>query len=67
MLTIRTATPEEVTAVQEMIKKFQNWAPDWKGSISPAESVAFMRKIIDDVTVKDSGAFLSHWGNKQWL
>jgi NAD(P)-dependent dehydrogenase (short-subunit alcohol dehydrogenase family) len=60
-------TAEEITAVQAMIKQFQTWAPDWEGPIAPAESISLMRKVIDNVTVRDSGAFLSHWGNKKWL
>jgi hypothetical protein len=26
-----------------------------------------MSKVIDDLTLEKSGAFLSHWGNKEWL
>jgi hypothetical protein len=67
MLTRQAATPEEIASFQEMIKQFQAWVPNWKGPIAPAESVSHMRKVIESVAVRDSGTFLSHWGNKQWL
>jgi hypothetical protein len=50
-----------------MIKKFQKTAPHWKGVLTPAESVEYQLKVIDGLGIEDSGKFLSHWGNKNWL
>ncbi|KAF2730489.1 NAD(P)-binding protein [Polyplosphaeria fusca] len=54
-------------AVNVLTAKFQKGYPDFKGPISPAESVDMCLKVIDQVTPKESGAFLSHHGNKKWL
>ena len=51
-----------------MVPKFQKYAPHWDGQpLSPETSVGLMLGIIDKATVKDTGAFISHWGNQQWL
>lgn len=50
-----------------MTKQFQKYEPNFKGPITPAESVEKCLKVIDGITVKDSGAFLSHFGTKHWL
>jgi NAD(P)-dependent dehydrogenase (short-subunit alcohol dehydrogenase family) len=41
--------------------------PEFNGLATPAESVTLQRKVIENITIKDSGAFLSHFGNKQWV
>lgn len=49
--------------------KFMKYAPDWKGPITPEESVNAMRTVIDKASVEagDGGAFISHFGTKKWL
>ncbi|KAJ6588664.1 hypothetical protein B0H19DRAFT_1057809 [Mycena capillaripes] len=42
-------------------------APDWKGPIPVEESVKMQLDILDRWTVEDTGAYISHFGNKQWL
>jgi len=42
-------------------------APDFKGPISPEESVKMQLEVFNRWTVEDTGAFVSHYGNKQWL
>jgi hypothetical protein len=41
--------------------------PDWKGPMMPAESVLLQEQVIDNVTIEQSGSFLSHFGNKEWI
>lgn len=50
-----------------MLKKFQAIYPHFQGPLTPVESVAMQKKVIEDVTIEDSGDFLSHLGNKEWL
>lgn len=51
-----------------MVKTFQIGYPDWNGlPISPEESVKMMLNVFDKLELKDSGAFVSHKGNKEWL
>lgn len=43
--------------------------PDWKGPLTPTESAELVLKVLYDSSLEKGhgGAFLSHWGNKQWL
>ena len=62
------ATPEELKFFEDTFPKFKKLVPEWDGNpITPETSVRLMLGIIDKVTVKDTGAFVSHWGNQQWL
>lgn len=61
-------TPEQLTAIQAMGAKFNRYAPHFTAPSTPEESVKALLSVIDNATVeKDSGAFLSHHGNKNWL
>ncbi|KAI0328960.1 short-chain dehydrogenases/reductase [Cubamyces sp. BRFM 1775] len=61
-------TPEELEFFMSMIPKFQKYSPDWDGKpLSPETSVGLMLGIIEKAIVKDTGAFISHWGNQKWL
>jgi hypothetical protein len=42
-------------------------APHFKGPITPEESVKKQLEVIYRWTVEDTGAFVSHFGNKQWV
>lgn len=53
--------------MQEMGAEFSSLYPNFTGPITPAESVPLMKKVIDNMTIEDSGAFLSHLGSKEWL
>lgn len=53
--------------ISVLFKAFQGIYPDWKGPILASESVALQRKVIENLTLEQSGQFLSHWGNKEWL
>lgn len=50
-----------------MITKFRKVTPSFEGPITPEESVKLMLSILDKSTVKDTGAFVSQKGNKEWL
>jgi hypothetical protein len=54
-------------SVTAMLEGFKKVAPHWKGPLTPIESVELQKKVIDGLTIEDSGKFLSHWGNKEWL
>jgi hypothetical protein len=62
-----TVPPEGKAAYEAMTKQFQKYEPNFKGPITPAQSVEMCLKVIDGLTLKDSGAFLSHLGSKRWL
>lgn len=50
-----------------MIEKFKKLSPDFTGPITPETSVRMQLEVINLITVNDTGAFLSHKGNKEWL
>ncbi|KAK5958765.1 hypothetical protein OHC33_000608 [Knufia fluminis] len=63
------ATEEQLRSVQAMGAKFAQYAPDFKGPITPEESIKAMMSVIEGASIEkgDGGAFLSHHGNKHWL
>jgi hypothetical protein len=68
MATIQlTATPEEMKAYGEMLAYIRVIAPNFEGPITPEKSVSSMFEVIERWTVEDTGAFVSHHGNKEWL
>ncbi|KAI0363685.1 hypothetical protein BV20DRAFT_975343 [Pilatotrama ljubarskyi] len=51
-----------------MVAQFKKYAPDWDGApLTPDKSVRLVLGAIEKASVKDTGAFLSHWGNQKWL
>lgn len=50
-----------------IFKKLQALDPEFKGPITPEESVRLQLQVINGATVKDTGKFVSQHGNKQWL
>ncbi|OBZ72809.1 putative oxidoreductase C24B10.20 [Grifola frondosa] len=61
-------TPEELELFKGMVADFKKAAPEWDGNpISPEQSVRLMLGVVDRATVADTGAFVSHFGNKRWL
>ncbi|TVY80504.1 putative oxidoreductase [Lachnellula suecica] len=63
----RQLSEEHGKTAMAMLEGFKKRAPHWKGPLTPVESVELQNKVIDGLTVEDSGKFLSHWGNKEWL
>jgi len=61
-------TPEELEEFKAMLASFKKAAPDWNGQpLTPEESVKLMLGVFEGITIKDSGAFISQYGNKEWL
>ncbi|KAI0410822.1 NAD(P)-binding protein [Xylaria grammica] len=62
-------TPEQRSRLEGMLAKFGEYAPGFKGPITPAESVKAVLSVVENASVAkgDGGQFLSHFGNKQWL
>ncbi|RDW87382.1 NAD(P)-binding Rossmann-fold containing protein-7 [Coleophoma crateriformis] len=58
---------EEMKVLMVLIQKFQVFYPDFKGPITAAESVAAQKNVIEGITLEQTGSFLSHKGNKEWL
>ncbi|EJD36357.1 NAD(P)-binding protein [Auricularia subglabra TFB-10046 SS5] len=60
--------PEDAAKRQEVSAQFATIAPPgFPGAISPEESVSAMLKVLDGTTPADSGKFVSHHGNRNWL
>jgi hypothetical protein len=49
------------------LKAAAKFAPGFKGPITPEESVKMQLEVINRWTVTESGAFVSHFGTKQWI
>ncbi|KAH9946746.1 hypothetical protein B0H21DRAFT_742225 [Amylocystis lapponica] len=61
-------TPEQLEGIIGMVAGFKRAAPAWDGKpITPEQSVTEMLNVIGKLTIEDSGAFVSHHGNKEWL
>ncbi|KAF3071499.1 hypothetical protein CFAM422_006088 [Trichoderma lentiforme] len=58
---------EIMPRIQIMMQDCLAVNPEFKGPIEPAESVKMQLKVIETTTIKQSGEFLSHFGNKQWI
>ncbi|KAL7619787.1 hypothetical protein AAE478_010330 [Parahypoxylon ruwenzoriense] len=54
---------------EKMAAKLQTYAPDFKGQITPEESVKLVLGVINNASVErgDGGSFVSQFGNKQWI
>jgi hypothetical protein len=64
---ILIASEEDMKVLTMLIKKFQGSFPEFKGPITPTESVIAQKKVIEDITLAQTGFFISHKGNKEWL
>jgi|TARA_R110002003_G_scaffold121_29_gene10902 hypothetical protein len=64
-----TVTPEEGAKVMVMAGKFKAYAPHFEGFATPESAVKDMLKVIENASLEngDGGAFVSQFGNKQWL
>ncbi|EMC98748.1 hypothetical protein BAUCODRAFT_379497 [Baudoinia panamericana UAMH 10762] len=61
-------TEQDMAGAQAMFAMFSAYAPDFKGPMQPAESVQMVMQVVDKATVETmGGAFVSHFGTKQWL
>ena len=70
MLTDTVVTEKQLANVQKMAAAFAKAAPDFKGAITPEESVEKVLSVIDNASLKEGwgASFVSHHGNnKEWL
>jgi len=54
--------------MQEFLR-FKEYAPHFERLLTPEESVNAVLSVIEKGSLAngDGGAFVSHWGNKQWI
>lgn len=65
---MRAVTEEQMQKQAKMGEKFVQYTPDFKGPITPEESVNLMLDVINNATIeKNGGDAISQFGNKQWL
>ncbi|KAL5484929.1 hypothetical protein ACEPAI_7571 [Sanghuangporus weigelae] len=60
-------TEEELKKFEAMVASFRKAYPDFTGPISPEQSVKAVLGVVDRATIEDTGAFISHKGNQEWL
>ncbi|KAJ6546890.1 hypothetical protein B0H19DRAFT_953952 [Mycena capillaripes] len=60
-------TAQELEDYKKMTEAILKVAPHFKGPITPEESVKMQLEVINRWTVEETGAFVSHYGNKQWV
>ncbi|KAH9924656.1 NAD(P)-binding protein [Epithele typhae] len=61
-------TPEQLPFIAKMVEEFKRVSPQWDGKpISPETSVKMMREVLAKTGPPDTGAFVSHFGDKRWL
>jgi hypothetical protein len=61
-------TEVDRAGMEGMVRAFETYAPGFEGPITPAKSVEMVLEVVGKATIeKDGGAFVSHYGNKQWL
>jgi len=64
---VEPPTDEQLKAFMPVMKKIQTRYPHFQGPITPEESVKAVLHVIDEATLKDTGAFISQHGNKEWV
>ena len=64
----KTLSEEDMKGAQNMGGAFAEYAPGFKGAITPEQSVKMVTDVIQHATVETMGGqFVSHYGNKRWL
>lgn len=58
---------DQMKEIVDMMASFKKRYPHWTGPMTPVESVKLMLGIIDNLTVQDSGKFVSHKNNREFL
>lgn len=58
-----------MNALKELFEKFQQYAPNFTGPDTPPEAIKAVLSVLEQASIQngDGGAYLSHFGNKQWL
>ncbi|KAJ6530411.1 hypothetical protein DFH09DRAFT_987931 [Mycena vulgaris] len=60
-------SPEDEAVFQKTAERIKAFLPDFNGPITSKQSVDMMLEVIHRWTVEETGQFVSHYGNKQWL
>ncbi|KAF4953192.1 hypothetical protein FGADI_6167 [Fusarium gaditjirri] len=63
------ASPQQLESMGGMMAKFKEYAPNFGGPAKAEAAVSDMRAVWEKATIEDGygGAYLSQYGNKQWL
>lgn len=65
---VGNSVPPELAAAQDALTEaFRKYEPNFKGIITPEQSVDLQLKVIEGITLKESGQFLSHKGTRRFL
>jgi len=53
----------------EMFEMFKTYSPVFAGPVKPKVAVKDVLSVLDEASVESgsAGAYISHFGNKQWL
>ncbi|KAI1426172.1 hypothetical protein F5Y12DRAFT_743212 [Xylaria sp. FL1777] len=61
-------TQEQMAKLGPLFQKFMTYQPNFKGPVTPEHAVNDIKNVWETTNAqKDGGAFLSQFGNKQWL
>ncbi|RDW83480.1 hypothetical protein BP5796_04971 [Coleophoma crateriformis] len=62
-------TPEEQGYAGALMAKFQAYAPHFAGPATTESAVKDVLSVLDNASINsgEAGAYVSHYGNKQWL
>lgn len=60
---------EEQSLMKETMESFLRYNPAFTGRSTPEDSVKNVLDVVNraDISRGDAGAFVSHFGNKQWI
>lgn len=63
------ASPEQMQGATGWLGKLATYAPEFKGPLPVEEGIRNIRKVWEEASIEGgyAGAFVSHFGNKQWL
>ncbi|KAF4437386.1 hypothetical protein F53441_13063 [Fusarium austroafricanum] len=62
-------TEDQTQKAMKLASKFVNYAPDFKGPSSPEDSAKAVLAVMSEASLEkgSSGAFVSRFGNRQWM
>ena len=61
------ATDAQLELYGKLIPGIKKVVPEFERPLTPEESVKLQLGVIKNVNVKDSGTFISQYGNKEWF
>lgn len=66
---LAVSAEEHEAVTKGLVRPLMAYAPGFKGPITPEESVQRMRSVLENASIENGsgGAFVSHYGNKQWV